>query len=53
MGSTAAIAVGLAVGLAKLSRNKFILMAASLYTEILRGIPLLVLLFYIYYALGE
>ncbi len=53
MGSVAAIAVGLLVGLAKLSRNWMVLMAASLYTEILRGIPLLVLLFYIYYALGE
>ncbi|MDH5763816.1 MAG: amino acid ABC transporter permease [Nitrospinota bacterium] len=53
LGSAAAIAVGLGVGLAKLSRNKAVLMAASLYTEILRGIPLLVLLFYIYYALGE
>ena len=53
MGSVAAIAVGLAVGLAKLSRNRGMLLGASLYTEILRGIPLLVLLFYIYYALGE
>ena len=52
-GSAAAIAVGLLVGLAKLSSNKAVLIAASLYTEILRGIPLLVLLFYIYYALGE
>jgi polar amino acid transport system permease protein len=53
MGSVAAIAVGLLVGLAKLSCNKVVLIVASLYTEILRGIPLLVLLFYIYYALGE
>jgi len=53
MGSAAAIAVGLGVGLAKLSRNRGLLLAASFYTEILRGIPLLVLLFYIYYALGE
>ena len=53
LGSAAAIAVGLGVGLAKLSRNKFVLITASLYTEILRGVPLLVLLFYIYYALGE
>ena len=53
MGSAAAIAVGLLVGLAKLSRNRAVSMAASLYTEILRGIPLLVLLFYVYYALGE
>ncbi len=53
MGSMAAIAAGLLVGLAQMSRNRWVTTAASLYTEILRGIPLLVLLFYIYYALGE
>lgn len=52
-GSLAAIATGLMVGLGKLSKNRNILAIASLYTEILRGVPLLVLLFYIYYALGE
>lgn len=52
-GGAAAIFTGLIVGLGKLSQNRFILGAASLYTEVLRGIPLLVLLFYIYYALGE
>lgn len=53
MGSAAAISVGFIVGLGKLSRIRAIQLAASFYTEILRGIPLLVLLFYIYYALGE
>ncbi len=52
-GSAVAIAVGLLVGLGKLSKNKIFVTGASLYTEALRGIPLLVLLFYVYYALGE
>lgn len=52
-GSVAAIAVGFLVGLGKLSRKQALRVCASFYTEILRGIPLLVLLFYIYYALGE
>ena len=53
LGSAAAVLVGLAVGVAKLSQSAGVKLAASLYTETLRGIPLLVLLFYIYYALGE
>ena len=53
LGSASAIAVGLLVGLGKMSGNKVVQVTASLYTEILRGVPLLVLLFYIYYALGE
>ena len=53
LGSCAAVFVGLLVGLGKLSNNPIIRFPVSLYTEILRGVPLLVLLFYIYYALGE
>ncbi|KMP11219.1 amino acid ABC transporter permease [Candidatus Nitromaritima sp. SCGC AAA799-C22] len=53
MGSAAAILMGLMVGLGKLSDNILVNVAACFYTEILRGVPLLVLLFYIYYALGE
>jgi polar amino acid transport system permease protein len=53
LGSTSAIVVGLLVGLGKLSKNPFIRIPVSFYTEVLRGVPLLVLLFYIYYALGE
>lgn len=52
-GSAAAIAIGLFVGLGKLSHKPTVLFAVNLYTEILRGVPLLVLLFYVYYALGE
>ena len=53
LGSASAIVVGFLVGLGKLSNNPFIRVPVSFYTEILRGVPLLVLLFYIYYALGE
>ena len=53
LGSCSAILVGLFVGLGKLSKNPIIRLPVSLYIEILRGVPLLVLLFYIYYALGE
>ncbi len=53
MGSAAAILVGLLVGLGKLSRYRFVQVGVSIYTEILRGVPLLVLLYYVYYALGE
>ena len=53
LGSAAAIAVGFAVALGKLSASRWVRTLASLYTEILRGVPLLVLLFYIYYALGQ
>ena len=53
LGSASAIVVGLLVGLGKLSDNPLIRVPVSFYIEVLRGIPLLVLLFYIYYALGE
>ena len=45
LGSSAAIFVGLLVGLGKLSKNPTIRLSVSFYTEILRGDPLLVLLF--------
>ncbi len=47
-----AIPIGLITGLGKLSRNPIINLLASTYVEIIRGIPLLMQLFYIYYALG-
>ncbi len=52
-GSVSAIFVGMLVALGKMSTRPVLNRAASFYTEILRGVPLLVLLFYIYYALGE
>ncbi len=48
-----AIIIGLLTGLGRISRNRFINLIASLYVEVVRGIPLLVQLFYIYYALGR
>jgi polar amino acid transport system permease protein len=47
------LVIGLVTGLGRLSRNRFFNLVASTYVEIIRGIPLLVQLFYIYYALGK
>jgi len=44
---------GLITGLGRISRNRLINGIASLYVEVIRGIPLLVQIFYIYYALGR
>lgn len=46
-----ALVVGLLAGLGRISRFKPINLAATVYVEVVRGIPLLVQLFYIYYAL--
>jgi len=48
-----ACVIGLITGLGRVSKNKTINLIASTYVEIIRGIPLLVQLFYIYYALGR
>jgi len=48
-----AIVLGLVTGLGRISKNRLYNGAASLYVEIIRGIPLLVQIFYIYYALGR
>jgi polar amino acid transport system permease protein len=48
-----ALVIGLFTGLGRLSANKLISGIASLYVEVIRGIPLLVQIFYIYYALGR
>jgi polar amino acid transport system permease protein len=45
--------VGLITGLGRISRIKIINKIATIYVEVIRGIPLLVQLFYIYYALGK
>jgi len=45
--------IGLLAGLGRLSPNRFLNLIASTYVEVVRGIPLLVQLFYIYYALGK
>ena len=48
-----AIPLGLATGLGRISKNRLINLVASTYVEVIRGIPLLVQLFYIYYALSR
>jgi len=48
-----ALVIGLFTGLGRLAKHPLINGAASLYVEVIRGIPLLVQIFYIYYALGR
>ena len=48
-----ALAIGLLAGLGRISPNRLVNGCASLYVEVIRGIPLLVQIFYIYYALGR
>ncbi|MDC7241953.1 MAG: amino acid ABC transporter permease [Spirochaetales bacterium] len=45
--------IGLLTGLGQISRNVFFNRVATIYVELIRGIPLLVQLFYIYFALGK
>lgn len=47
------IPIGIITGLGRISENRLINLVASCYVEVIRGIPLLVQLFYIYYALGQ
>ncbi|MDD4108934.1 MAG: amino acid ABC transporter permease, partial [Prolixibacteraceae bacterium] len=47
------IPIGIILGLLKVSNNKFLYTFATMYIEIMRGIPLLVLLIWIYFALGS
>lgn len=47
------VPLGLLTGLGRIAQNRLINLAASTYVEIIRGIPLLVQLFYIYYALSR
>lgn len=48
-----AIFIGFFAGLGRISRVPLINGLTNIYVEIIRGIPLLVQLFYIYYALGK
>jgi polar amino acid transport system permease protein len=48
-----ALLLGLITGIGRISKNRIINAVASTYVEVVRGIPLLVQLFYIYYALGR
>jgi len=45
--------IGLLTGLGQIARNPVFNRIATIYVELIRGIPLLVQLFYIYFALGK
>jgi polar amino acid transport system permease protein len=45
--------VGMLTGIGRISRITVVNRIATVYVEIIRGIPLLVQIFYIYYALGK
>ena len=47
------LVIGLITGLGRISRVTLINRVATIYVEVIRGIPLLVQLFYIYFALGQ
>ena len=47
------LVVGLLTGIGRISRIRIINRIATIYVEVIRGIPLLVQIFYIYYALGK
>lgn len=48
-----ALVLGMLAGLGKLSKNVLVKGIASVYIEVVRGVPLLVQLFYIHYGLGS
>ncbi len=48
-----ALLVGLITGMGRISRITVINRIATIYVEVIRGIPLLVQIFYIYYALAK
>jgi polar amino acid transport system permease protein len=53
MSIVCALVVGLIAGLGRISRVVILNRIATIYVEVIRGIPLLVQIFYIYYALGK
>ena len=53
MSIACALVVGLITGIGRISRIAILNRIATIYVEIIRGIPLLVQIFYIYYALGK
>ncbi|MCL1915869.1 MAG: amino acid ABC transporter permease [Desulfovibrionaceae bacterium] len=53
LGILCAIPIGFVTGVGRLSRNRVFNLIASTYVEIIRGVPLLVQLCFIYYGLGR
>ncbi|TQR21219.1 amino acid ABC transporter permease [Psychrobacillus vulpis] len=48
-----AIPIGIIFGMGRISKNKFFRLISSIYVEIIRGVPLLVLLIWIFFVLGQ
>ena len=48
-----AVIIGTATGLGSVSKNKFVNGLCGIYVELIRGIPLLVQLMFLYFALGS
>ncbi|MFZ5980409.1 MAG: amino acid ABC transporter permease [Candidatus Zixiibacteriota bacterium] len=48
-----ALVFGLLFGIARISRNRFVRWIAGVYINVLRGVPLLVLIFFFYFGLGK
>jgi len=48
-----ALIIGMIAGLGRISRNPVINLIATVYVEVVRGIPLLVQLFYIYFGIPQ
>lgn len=48
-----AIPIGIIFGMGRISKNKFLRVISSIYVEIIRGVPLLVLLIWIFFVLGQ
>jgi polar amino acid transport system permease protein len=48
-----ALTFGLVFGIARLSQNKPVRWIAGAYVNVLRGVPLLVLIFFFYFGLGK
>lgn len=47
-----ALVVGLLIGLARVSKNRIVYQLSTFYVEIVRGVPMLVLLYYIAFVVG-
>jgi polar amino acid transport system permease protein len=48
-----ALVCGLVFGVSRISQNRFIRTVAGVYINVLRGVPLLVLIFFFYFGLGK
>jgi His/Glu/Gln/Arg/opine family amino acid ABC transporter permease subunit len=48
-----ALILGMIVGLARISHKRVFSFSSKVYVDVLRGVPLLVLIFFIYFGLGK